>query len=47
MGQNNEEAKNNLNREEFNNFLAREQSFNDVDLVKIKDLSHIAPTIEF
>lgn len=34
-------------RDEFYEFLAKEDSFSDVELVKLKDLSHLAPTIEF
>jgi len=47
IGQKQEEIKSQVKRDEFYKFLEREDSFSDVELVKIKDLSHLACTIEF
>lgn len=42
-----DEDKKSLSKEEFYKFLAREDSFSDIELVKLKDLAHVAPIIEF
>ena len=45
---NKEDSEKNIKgKDEFYKFLAREDSFSDVELVKLKDLAHLAPIIEF
>lgn len=39
--------KNIKGKDEFYKFLAREDSFSDVELIKLKDLAHLATNIEF
>lgn len=47
IGQSQKEISSKTKRDEFYEFLAREDSFSDVELVKLKDLAHLASSIEF